>query len=59
MEYSELLDKACAEEIRSHDVILTTCIAANMKSIVDADVQIEQLIVDEAAMIKEPEVRPK
>ncbi len=53
-EYNELLEKACKQEIKRHDIILTTCIVSHMKAL--SEVRIEQLIVDEAAMIKEPEV---
>lgn len=53
-EYNDLLEKACTKEVKRHDIILSTCIASHMKAI--SEVNIEQLIVDEAAMIKEPEV---
>jgi len=53
-EYNELLEKACKQEIKRHDIILATCIVSHMKAL--SEVRIEQLIVDEAAMIKEPEV---
>ncbi len=52
--YNDLLDKACRLEIKRHDIILATCIVSHMKAL--SDIKIEQLIVDEAAMIKEPEV---
>jgi len=53
-EYNELLETACRQEIKRHDIILATCIVSHMKAL--SEVRIEQLIVDEAAMIKEPEV---
>jgi len=50
-EYNELLETACRQEIKRHDIILATCIVSHMKAL--SEVRIEQLIVDEAAMIKE------
>jgi len=41
-EYNVLLEKACADEIKQHDIILSTCIASRMKAI--GEVKIEQLI---------------
>ncbi len=41
-EYNDLLEKACREEIKQHDLILSTCIASRMKAI--TEIKIEQLI---------------
>ena len=40
--YNEVLEKACLDEIKQHDIVLSTCIASRMKAI--SEVNIEQLI---------------
>ena len=52
-EYERLIEKASKEELKSCDVILCTCIGSASRRVV-AELNVEQIIIDECGMCTEP-----